>query len=146
MSMQSILSASLSLNRIQTVQSIHSQNEGRINVLKAEIKLDNGNEKKEAEVEKLQEKSSLIMDTMMDQVNEAQEALNPSEEEKDASATETKKEPNTDKVELSHSPEAMEGTDGEVKAAAVPSGDAVYTAEGKTEKPVPSGKKVNTKA
>lgn len=145
MSMQSILSASLSLNRIQVVQAAHTKNEGRINVLQAEIKLDNGNEKKEAEVEQLQEKSASIMDTMMDQVKDAQDALNPSEEGKDESVKETNKEPNTDKVDLTHSPEATEGTTGEVKAAAIPSGDATYTAEGKTEKPAPSGQKVNTK-
>lgn len=145
MSMQSILSASLSLNRIQVVQAAHTKNEGRINVLQAEIKLDNGNEKKEAEVEQLQEKSASIMDTMMDQVKDAQDALNPSEEGKDESVKETNKEPNTDKVDLTHSPETTEGTTGEVKAAAIPSGDATYTAEGKTEKPAPAGQKVNTK-
>lgn len=140
MSMQSILSASMSLNRIQTMQSIQSQNQGRVNVLKAEIKQDGGHVAyKEEEIEELNERSSNIMDNMMDELGDVNETLKPSEDDK---AGESEKTPNTDKVDLS---KPSDGTDEEkaVRGEAPVS----YDAEGKVKAEAsPAGKKVDAKA
>lgn len=138
MSMQSILSASMSLSRLQTMQSLHTQTQGRINVLNAELKQDGGESvyKKDA-IDELEERSSNIMNNMMDELDDVNESMKPSEEEKTEGAAE--KEPDTDKVELSRHPEAGE------KAASVEE-PVSYDAEGKAVKAEPSGKKVDAKA
>lgn len=146
MSMQSILSASLSLTQIQTVQSANTKVQGRINVLKAEIKQDNGNEKKEEEVKGLEEQSSKLMDDLMGNLEEVNSKLDPSKEEdgeKTGGSSSTGS--NTDKVDLSHK------TDGEAsKDASSPVQNAeptVYQANGEAapQERTPSGARVNTR-
>lgn len=141
MSMQSILSASMSLGRIQTMHSVQTQNEGRINVLKAEIKQDGGNENKEEQVKALEEHSSNITGSLMDELNEVNEKLTPSEDSETGEAAKT---PNTDKVDLSHRGEDAEQDGGKAVRSETP---VSYNAEGKVnETASPSGKQVDSKA
>lgn len=141
MSMQSILSASMTLNRMQTMQSLQTQTQGRINVLHAEIKQDGGHdERKENQISELEERSSNIMDSMMDELKDVNETLKPSE---DGKTGEAEKKPNTDQVDLSHPTEDTDGEGRTVRAEAAVS----YNAEGKAEAEAsPAGKKVDTKA
>lgn len=68
MSMQSILTANMSLAKMQVMQSVHTKTQGQIGVLKAEIHLEGGNEKKEEKVKQLTQKSSELMGSMMEEL------------------------------------------------------------------------------
>lgn len=102
MSMQSILSASQSLTRMQSMQSATTKSQGQSNVLKAEIKQDGERvtESKKDEMKKLEEKAAQNAQDLMSGITEINGELKPSEDEK-AEGTDSKKEPETDKLELS---------------------------------------------
>lgn len=113
MSMQSILSANASMDRIQMMQSVRTKTQGQINVLNAEIKTDGGNPRKEEQVHELEERSADLTGKFMGELNDVNETLNPDKEpvKPDDETTKTEKNPNTDKVELSKpSDESKENT------------------------------------
>lgn len=104
MSMQSILAASQSITRMQTIQSARTQMQGTANVLRVESKQDGGNEKKDAKASELEEKSSTMMGDLMEEVSDINETLKPDEDtkEEEKETTESKeKEKREDKVTLS---------------------------------------------
>lgn len=107
MSMQSLLAASQSIARMQTMQSVRTQIQGTANVLRTESKLDGGNGKKLAQAEALEGKSNDLMEGLMDEVKDVNEILKPNEDAKteEASGEEAtaKKPPKTDTLELSDS-------------------------------------------
>lgn len=141
MSMQSILSASMSLAQMKAGYSAQTQNQGQMNVLKAEIKQDGGNSQKEEKLKALEEKNTKLTETMS-KLQEIQNSTKPSEEEEDTSITDTEKQPNTDRVDLS---KPNEEGDGE-KAASVQGKAVHYNAQGKTEAAASSEKKMDVKA
>lgn len=104
MSMQSILSASQSMAKMQTMQSVRTQMQGTANVLRTESTQDGGNEKKLAQADELDKKSNSLMSDIMDEVTDVNETLKPDEEAKTEEKQEEKlaeKEQRTDKVTLS---------------------------------------------
>lgn len=142
MSMQSILSASMSVSRMQAVQSAQTKVEGRIGVLKAEIKSDGGNEQKEKKVGELEEQAASLTGSLMGDLQEVNESLKPDEDNKESEGVEKKPE-NMDSVELSKRPD---GSTPEKKAV---TGDPVtYSPEGEEVKAEAqkTGKQVDVKA
>ena len=80
MSMQSILSASASMSRIQKMQSVRSKTQGQIDVLNAEIKQDGGDSKKEEQVNALEEQSANLTGNLMGELSGVNETLKPEKE------------------------------------------------------------------
>lgn len=128
MSMQSILSASQALMKMQTVQSSNTKTQGEISVLKAEIRKDGDHalESKKEKVEELEENVSKTNEDLMDGLNEINGELKPSEENKtdNTETVENQKEPNTDKVEISASGKEKAAS-GEIAAESIAVGDPV---------------------
>ncbi len=130
MSMQSILSASQSMSRLQIMQSAKSQMQSQASILRTESKLDGGNAKKDEQALSLDEKSNKLMNDLMNQVSNVNETITPEEEAK-AKEEETAKEPRTDKLELSYSTTDQSGA---VSCANVAVGEpATYKADGSKE-------------
>lgn len=116
MSMQSIMSASMSLSKLHTMQSASTRTQGRINVLESELKADGGGEKKKEQISALDEKLVSSMSSLMDEINKTNEDLNVSEpddtkkiekEKEKENVTAKKKDSNMDTFELSGKSEAM---------------------------------------
>ena len=104
MSMQSIMAASQSMARMQTMQSARTQMQGAANVLRTESKLDGGNKAKDAKADALEQKSSNLMGDLMDEVSDVTKTLKPDEEIKAEEKQEEKsieKDQRTDKVTFS---------------------------------------------
>lgn len=140
MSMQSILTANMSLAKMQVMQSVHTKTQGQIGVLKAEIHLEGGNEKKEEKVKQLTQKSSELMGSMMEELKNTNTQLASPEEEKTT---------NMDQVDLSHKAEdagkdSEEEKDGKIQDAS----PATYDAEGKKTETAEAkpGEKMDIKA
>ncbi len=140
MSMQSLLTASMSLSKMQVMQSVNTKVQGQISVLKAEIKMDGGNYKKEEKVEQLTQKSSELVGSMMEELKNTNTQLTTPEEEKPS---------NMDQVDISHKTENTGKEEGEEKDGNIQASSAVsYDAEGKkTEKAeAKPGEKMDVKA
>ena len=104
MSMQSIMAASQSMARMQTMQSARTQMQGSANILRIESKQDGGNAEKLAKAYDLEKKSSNLMGDLMGEITDVNETLKPDEEakvEEKQEDTLAKKVPRQDKVTLS---------------------------------------------
>lgn len=140
MSMQSLLTANMSLAKMQVMQSVNTRTQGQIGVLKAEIQLEGGNEKKEEKVKQLTQKSSDLMGSMMEELKNANAQLASPEEDRPS---------NTDQVEISHKTENTGKEENEEGEGKIQASSAVsYDAEGKkTEKTeTKPGEKMDVKA
>ena len=138
MSMQSILSASASMSRIQKMQSVRSKTQGQIDVLNAEIKQDGGDSKKEEQVNALEEQSANLTGNLMGELSGVNETLKtekePTKPEEDTSKGD--KVPDTDQVELS------KPSDATIESKAIRSNaPAIYDAAGEVKEAVLSPEK-----
>lgn len=136
MSIQTILAASNSLNKMQMMQSSRTQMEGQANILRSQSKQDGGDEKKEAQAQLLDEKSDKLMGDLMGEAIEINESLRAENEdvtsEKDASEEDDKidRQSYPDTVELSDSATEYIYTENPIKPVV---GDAViYKPDGST--------------
>ncbi len=112
MSMQSLMTAGTTLKQMQTMQSASTALQGQANVYKAEMKLDQSpDERKEAAVEELENRSQNVTGRMMEMAQEVTEKLQKEAAEEKAEA---KQEANTqdadvDRAEISaKQPEGQE--------------------------------------
>lgn len=139
MSMQSILAASQSMTKMQTIQSVRTQMQGKANVLRIESKQDGGDEKKDAKANELEEKSSNLMGDLMGEVNNVNEVLKPDEDTKteEVSKEETEeKTPKTDSVELSDSAIKHNSEGTQAKPAVLEA--VTYNSDGSTKSSTPA--------
>lgn len=138
MSMQTILAASQSMIKMQTMQSARTQMQGEANVLRIESKQDEGNEKKLAQAAALDEKSNSLMGDLMSEATEVNETLRPDQDvdtEADAEE-EAGKPPKTDTLELSDS--AAQYISEEAHGEAVVGEAVTYNADGNTAPSAPA--------
>lgn len=89
-SMQSIISADMSMDQVRVQDSVKTSLEGRAEVLKAELNQDGGNgvssEKKEAELAALQDKAADVEKEQMGAISDIQEGIHRATEEEHQSA------------------------------------------------------------
>ena len=105
MSMQSLLAASQSIAKMQTMQSAKSQMKSSANVLRIESKQDGGNQKKLANADALDKKSDQLMGNLMGELANVNETTKPNEEIKAENNQEEKileKDKKADSVTLSN--------------------------------------------
>lgn len=136
MSMQSIMSASMSLNHIQTMQSVRTKTQGQIGVLNAEIKQDGGDPIKEEKVRELEKSSASLTSNLTGELNDINETLKPENE------SPKPEDEATDKVELT---KPSEGTqDNKEIRSETP---ALYDAAGNLKETAPlSDRQLDAKA
>lgn len=140
MSMQSILAASQSMMRMQSMQSTRTQLQGSANVLRAESKQDGGSEEKDAKADALDDKSIKVMGNIIGGLTDVNEALKPDEDAKadEASKEEeaAKKPSKTDTVELSDSATKRIDEGAHEKPAVLEA--VTYKADGSTKPSAPA--------
>ena len=128
MSMQSLMSMQTALKQATIQGNAHSQNEGKINVLKSEMKLDGGGSEEQKErLEKLEAKAGKIAASQMGSLGNINKQINETAKREQEEAKEKAKTEKKDKVEIKKKDDDKEK---KKPAAVLEDAGRIYDAQG----------------
>lgn len=131
MLMQTMLSASQSISRMQTMQSTQTKMQNTATILHTESKLQKGgNKKKDDQANEMEQKSNELMGDLMQEATKVNETIRPDEETKEADAKAEEEKRKAEAADLTLSdPAAKYGSENpHTKAAALE--PVIYKADG----------------